>query len=258
MTHDPSYRRILHRMGYYDYQQGLIYRHLRQDEGWISHEQRCRQFIMKAIDLLKPGKVTVIGSGWLLDLPLAEMAEKVKMITLSDIVHPPDVLEQASGFKHVMIQETDVTGGLVREVWEKAGKRYFLSKLKSLEDIHIPGYIPAEDPGLVISLNILTQLEVLPERLLRKKSAAPEDEFLKFKKEVQAKHLEFLQKYRSVLISDISEIVLTPDGTATEKETLLAALPQGDIKEDWIWDFDLAGNDSARKKSKFKIIAMIL
>ncbi len=66
------------------------------------------------------------------------------------------------------LSEQDVSGGLIEEVWNKAGKRTFLNRLSSLETIVIPEYQPVEDPGLVISLNILTQLEVLPERLLRK------------------------------------------------------------------------------------------
>ena len=50
---------------------------------------------MKALDYYKPLNVTVLGSGWLLDLPLAEMLEKTEMIYLVDIVHPPEVVMQA-------------------------------------------------------------------------------------------------------------------------------------------------------------------
>ena len=65
MTHSISYRRILNRMGYYDYQNGLIYNHLNQEGGWDSHLDHCRNFINRALDYYKPEKVTVLGSGWL-------------------------------------------------------------------------------------------------------------------------------------------------------------------------------------------------
>jgi hypothetical protein len=194
MTHPPSYRRILHKMGYYDYQQGLIYRYLNQENGWENHQQKCRNFILRAVDLIQPEKITVLGSGWLLDLPLVELAEKVKKVCLVDIVHPPEVLNQTSGLKNIELSEQDISGGLIGEVWNKAGKCTFLNKLKTLDDIIIPEYKPADDPGTVISLNILTQIESLPERFLKKKSIATNEDFLHFREEIQKKHLNYLKE----------------------------------------------------------------
>ena len=57
--------------------------------------------------------------------------------------------------------ECDVTGGLIEEVWQKAGKFSYFRKLRSLEDIEIPEFKTGTDPGMVISLNIFTQLESL-------------------------------------------------------------------------------------------------
>jgi hypothetical protein len=258
MTHDPSYRRILHKMGYYDYQQGLIYHNLYQEDGWNSHQQNCRNFILKAIELYWPEKITVLGSGWLLDLPLAEMAEKTGKVILIDIIHPPEVISQTSGMKNVQLIEQDITGGLIEEVWKKAGKRTILNRLSSLGEIIIPEYQPVEDPGLVISLNILTQLESQPERLLKKKSRATEAEFRHFRGEVQNKHLGFLKKHRSALITDVAELITDNNGKTSEKETLATAIPEGKMKEEWIWDFDLLRSDFNKKSSVYKICALIL
>lgn len=244
-------------MGYYNYQQGLIYRHLNQDEGWIGHEKNCRQFILRAIDFHRPEKVTVFGSGWLLEVPLAEMAERVRTIVLTDIVHPPEVVSQTSGMKNVRLSFEDVTGGLIEEVWNKAGRRTFLNKLHSLDSILIPEYHPVEDPGLVISVNILTQLESLPEKLLRKKASVSEKEFLNFRKEIQLKHLHFIEKYKGILISDKAEILTDKGGNTTETETALVKLPEGNIKEEWVWNFDLLRTDYVQKESVFKVVAIM-
>ena len=126
MAHSESYRRMLSRMGYYNYQQGLIYRHLNQEGGWDVHLERCRSFILRALDYYRPGKVTVLGSGWLLDLPLSEMAGMTDEISLVDIVHPPGVNQQVASLKKVKISEQDITGGLILEVWNKTRKRNFL------------------------------------------------------------------------------------------------------------------------------------
>jgi hypothetical protein len=258
MPHTPSYRRILHRMGYYNYQQGLIYRHLNQHSGWDSHLEHCRNFILKAIDIIKPVRITVLGSGWLMELPLAEMAEKAEKICLVDIVHPPEVISQTSIMRNVQLSEQDLSGGLIEEVWNKAGKKTFLNRLTTLEKIVIPDYKPVEDPGLVISLNILTQLEILPEKLLQRKSKVAPEEFMHFKKEVQERHIRFLEKYPSVLISDSEEIIFDADGTQTERNTLLTDLPSGRLKEEWIWDFDLRHADYNTKKYQFKVTAKVL
>ena len=127
MTHSTEYRRILTRMGYYNYQNGLLSRHVNQDGEWDEHLQHCRNYILKIIDLLKPETITILGSGWLLDLPLSEMLEKTKKIYLIDIVHPPEVLKQISVFENVSLVEADVTGGLISEVWEKTGKHLIFS-----------------------------------------------------------------------------------------------------------------------------------
>ena len=148
-------------MGYYNYQNGMIYHHVNQTGGWENHQTHCRSFIIKALELYKPEKVTVLGSGWLLELPFAELIERTGSICLIDIIHPPDVIAQIGNYKNVELIEQDVTGGLIEDIWQKTGRYPFLKKLKSLENIIIPEFKPDSDPGMVISLNILTQLETL-------------------------------------------------------------------------------------------------
>jgi hypothetical protein len=258
MPYPASYKRILHRMGYYDYQQGFIFRHINQDKGWDEHLQRCRTFILKAVGIVNPSKVTVLGSGWLLELPLAEMSERIDMINLVDIIHPPEVIAQTATLKNISLIEEDVTGGLIEEVWKKAGKRTFLNKIDTLKMIRIPEYQPNEDPGMVISLNILSQMESLPVRLLKEKSKAGEQEFLSFRREIQENHIRFLLKHKSVLISDVSESFTAASGSVSEDRTIVAELPDSQLIEEWRWDFDLKGSDYNRKRSFMKVIGMVL
>ena len=245
-------------MGYYNYQNGLIYRHLNQDGGWDNHLERCRSFIIKAMDFYKPEKITVLGSCWLLELPIAEMIEKTGEICLVDIVHPPDVISQTGSFKNVELSEQDVTGGLIEEIWQKTGKYSIFNKLQSLENIIIPEYKPDGDPGMVISLNILTQLESLLIDFLRRRSKISEEEYDHFRTEIQKKHIDFLKKYNSVLITDFAEIFTDNSGNVTEKLTLVTDLPEGKFKEEWDWHFDLVRSDYYTKRSILKVAALIL
>ncbi|HOW10645.1 MAG TPA: hypothetical protein PLX08_12680 [Bacteroidales bacterium] len=258
MTQDLSYRRMLHRMGYYNYQRGLIYHHLAEEGSWNGHLINCRNFILKAIGEFKPSVVTVLGSGWLLDLPLAEMVENDCVINLVDIVHPPEVKDQVKDFANVTLKEDDVSGGLIGEVWKKAGKRTIFNRLKTISDIEVNEYKPGFDPGMVISLNILTQLEILPVSLLIKKSKVNADEIVNFRKRVQQMHLQFLKKHRAVLITDCSEVIRDSSGRSDEIPSLLADLPEAIVTQEWTWNFDLRKSDYYRKKSVFKVKALMI
>lgn len=258
MTHSISYRRLLNKMGYYNYQNGLIYNHINQEGGWDNHQERCRSFIIKALDFYKPEKVTVLGSGWLLELPFTELVERTQRVCLVDIIHPPDVISQAGSFKNVELIEQDITGGLIEEVWQKTRKYSFFNKLQSLENVIVPEYKPDCDQGMVISLNILTQLESQLIDFLRKKSRIKEEEFNLFRTEIQKKHIDFLKKNKSVLITDITEIFTDNSGNVTNIPTVITDLPDEHFKEEWTWHFDLVRSDYYTKRSIFKIVGIII
>ena len=257
MTQSVSYRRMLSKMRYYSYQNGLIYHHVNQEGGWESHQEHCRSFIIKALELYKPEKITVLGSGWLLDLPFAELIERTGRVCLIDIIHPPDVINQAGSFNNVELIEQDITGGLIEEVWQLTEKYSFFKKLKSLENIIKPEFKPDGDPGMVISLNILTQLESLLIDFLKKRAKIKEEEFDFFRTEIQRKHIDFLKKHRSVLITDYAEVITNRSGSVKSIPTLLTDLPQSQFTEEWTWNFDQTGADLYNSRSQFKVVALI-
>lgn len=256
MTQSSSYRRVLSKMGYYAYQDGLIHNHLSQQGGWDSHLKRCRNFIMKALDYHKPSVVTVLGSGWLLDLPLAEMLERIQKIYLVDIIHPPEVIRQAGELGKVEIIDQDITGGLIGKIWSTTRKISFFSKLKSISSVIVPEYVPSFDPGMVISLNILTQLESRLIGWLKRKSDVGEEEMMQFRKGLQEKHIAFLKKNKTVLITDYAEVVSKKSGEIISVPTLLTSVPDGLFREEWTWDFDLKGRESFNSISVIKMVAV--
>ena len=213
---------------------------------------------MRALEYYKPEKVTVLGSGWLLDLPLTELIEKTEKIYLVDIVHPPEVIKQAGNLEKVVIVEQDITGGLIEKVWSTSRESHFFNKLKSLESIIIPEYMPDFDPGMIISLNILTQLETRLIECLKKRSVISEDEFHRFRKEIQEKHIGFLMKHKSVLITDYDEVVIKKHGESTIVPSLIAELPEGQFREEWTWDIDLKGEDYYNRRRVMKMVSIAL
>jgi hypothetical protein len=193
----------------------------------------------------------------LLELPFAELIEQTEKVCLIDIIHPPDVISQAGDYKNVDLIEQDITGGLITEVWLKAGKYSLFKKLKSIADIVIPEFKPDGDPGMVISLNILTQLESLLIDFLKKRSKIKEEEFELFKTEIQRKHIDFLRKHSSVLITDYAEVITNRSGSVMTVPTLVTDLPPSQLREEWTWNFDQTGGDMYNSKSQFKVVALI-
>ena len=256
MTLNSEYRRMLHKLGYYNYHNAFIHRHLNQEGGWDSHLEHCRNFIIKALDYNKPEKVTILGSGWLLELPLVEMIERTKKVCLIDIIHPPGVISQVGSLGNVEFIEEDVTGGLIEEVWQKAGKYSFLKKMKSLDEIKIPEYKPLTDPGMVLSLNILTQLEILPVAFIKKRSVIKDEEFNLFRKEIQKRHIDFLKRHRSVLISDYMEVFTDKSGKDTIVPTMVTDLPHPQFSEKWTWKFEQTEAYRYNSTSIMKVVAL--
>jgi hypothetical protein len=245
-------------MGYYNYQNGLIYRHINQEGAWGNHLKKCRQFIISALDFYNPEKITVLGSGWLLDFPLGEIIERTKKICLIDIVHPPDVINQLASFKNVEIIEQDITGGLIEEVWQKSRNYSFFKRSQMLKNILIPEYTPHDDPGMVISLNILTQLESLLVEFIKKRSKTDKEELKLFRAEIQKQHINFLMKHPSVLITDLEEVITSRNGSTETIPTMIADLPPYRICEEWTWNFDMTGADLYNCRSHFTILALLI
>ena len=150
-----------------------------------------------------------------------------------------------------------MTGGLIAEVWEKAGKFSIFKRLRSLDEIEIPEFETEEDPGMIISLNIITQLESLIVSYLKKRGKFNDEELAAFRKEIQKKHINFLMKHRSVIITDCEEILIDKSGNITSNPTLLAELPKGILTKEWTWNFDKPGDVLYNSKSQFRIVALI-
>jgi hypothetical protein len=248
---------ILNRMKYYEYQQGLIYRHMGQEGGWDSHLEKCRSFILSVIKVKKPGKITVLGSGWLLELPLAEIIDDGIKVNLVDIVHPPEVKNQTAKYKNVTLTDDDLSGGLASEVWRHIRAAPVLIKKRGFPEIDIPEYsFDGKDPGLVISLNLITQLEILPLKALEKRFKFEDKESFSFRRRVQEQHLNLLKNHSFILISDITEKSFFKNDREQTKETLLVQLPDATINDEWTWDFDMAGADYYMKKLLFTVRAI--
>jgi len=131
------------------------YRRCRAD--WNAHLGRSRSVLLDAaVSCRIHGAAVILGSGLLLDVPLAQLSELFKEVVLVDIVHLPHVRRYARRFGNVRLLPYDVS---------TVAKRLF-------ECIRSGGREPPEPTDadlrlanattMVVSLNLLSQLSVLP------------------------------------------------------------------------------------------------
>lgn len=203
-------------------------RHQRCASAWGPHLAKTKRFVLWAAANMRAGaeskKVTILGSGLLLDLPLPELAQDFDEVVLVDIVHVPAAREKVVEFQNVRLVEADLTGLMDH-----------LTTGTLPEAPPLP-CIPDGDADLVISLNLLTQLTLTP--LASPAMAALEDEArTAFAQAIMRRHLEALSKL-STQVAVVTEMRRRwLEGTKTiHQEDPLMGLRLPDTKVTWEWN----------------------
>lgn len=238
-------------------QEGIMNRYLREKDNWSSHLNNTKEFILNSFEKSNPETVMVLGSGWLLDLPLEEMCKRFKKIYLVDARHPAQVIKKAEKIEAVELFELDISGGGIEFCWELRKQKEAHYK-KYILDEFVPKMpdLPVK-PDAYISLNILNQLDILLiEFLKRKKARVIHAEVTRFRERIQKFHLHWITKKPGCLITDVAELTYKPGQEPNEKQLLHISLPEGIRKEEWTWDFDLSKKYHPDAETRMKVEAV--
>ncbi|MBE0676535.1 MAG: hypothetical protein IH591_17910 [Bacteroidales bacterium] len=249
---------ILHRMGYHTNQEGIGRRYVREDDNWSDHLGNTKRFILNVIKKKEPDQVTILGSGWLLDIPLREILRTGVRVRLVDIVHPPGIVKSLDGEPMAELVTDDITGGLPAAVWEMAASKPRPDVSQVIEAIAALYYEPQYEPGLVLSVNLLSQLATQPFTYLVKKKLLRRDDYKMFAAAVQENHLAFLKKHEAILVTDFAEVYTDRYGAVTREQILGCRLPAGKNRKEWTWHFDTDGSYMQGYKTSMEVVALYL
>lgn len=238
-------------------QDGILTRYSREKETWKAHLDNTRQFILDSFDDKKIKSIAVLGSGWLLDLPLEKLADKYKKILLVDVHHPAQIVKKTESMKNVTLAEIDISGGGIAFCW----------KLRKQKEEHLESFILDEfepkvpslpfDPDAYISLNLLNQLDILLIDFLQKKNRRVTDmEIRRFREKLQSFHVSWITKKPGCLITDVAELLNQPGKEIQERSLIYTELPKGKRAEEWIWDFDLSKTYHPNTETRMKVNAI--
>jgi len=243
-------------MSFFSGQSGIMRRMLREEGGWQSHLVKSREYIQQAVKDQQPKSIRILGSGWLLDVPMQFLLERCEKIILTDIVHPNQIINKYSGYKNVEFETIDITGGIVNLIYNQKKKDFdgneFTQKISAIKPL-----VFSED--IIVSVNLLSQLSIILTDFLRKKVKLTNNQAIAITEEIQKKHIEMLPANKSVLIFDYEEEYHDEDGKLIgSKPTVYTTIPEGTDKRGWIWHFDTKMMYKEDCKTTLNVIAIKL
>lgn len=250
---------ILRKMNYFSDQKGIIRRYINEEGAWEDHLTNTKNYITDCLKDKKFKSIAILGSGWLLDVPLEFLINNFKKIVLFDINHPRQIKHKVRKFENIELRSADISGGAIMSVYNLV-RFYKKERNKTdIKEIECPGFKPDEQTDYLISLNILNQLDILLADYLKKYSIYNENELNYLRSRIQKSHINSLIPGRSCLITDYEEKIYNADMILdSRKKLIFTELPEGKNKKSWEWNFDSSGSYYHDKKVIFNVMAMEL
>lgn len=228
--------------GYRSESVGTAVRARRCAAHWADHLARC-QAVVKAW-ATGGERITVLGAGLVHDLPVEWLAGRYDRIDLVDMVFLPPAMEAARRHRNIQLVQGDVTGVLP-------------AIAAARNPVDVDSALQCDEPytgrGDVVSMNVLSQLSVLPLRFLDRRlpglDPARRD---RWDRVFAARHWARLQREdRALLIADSVLEELDAGGAVIARwdEGVEAGFVSHAF-ERWTWDVapdgELGGGLSAR------------
>jgi hypothetical protein len=247
-------KRIFQKMGYFADQEGIMRRYICEAKYWELHLNQTKEFILNSAQSKIRNKVAVLGSGWLLDVPLEELSSRFKEVWLYDIKHPYPVQSRAMKLENVKLVETDISGF--------ASSVYYACKKAGAFNVH--ELSPAvsfdlRDFDFVVSCNMLNQLDILLIDYIRQKTRLEKAEEQQLREKVQQFHLSLLPQHKSCVVSDVEELTVSMQGEIVQARALVfEPAIFNSLENSWMWHFDNSFTYRSGYNTWFKVVAVNL
>ncbi|WP_019556366.1 hypothetical protein [Thiomicrorhabdus arctica] len=208
---------------------------------WDAHYLRCKQTIFAATQrAVQKRTVLIFGAGSLNDIPLSYLSSQFFKVVLVDLVFLKPARRMASNYSNIELIEHDVTESLE---WLCQGQTLVQSPFMWLDDSSI---------DLVISLNLITQLPLIPVRWLMNEFDLSESEADIVGKQLIFAHLRYLKQFSGevCLIADRVDIELDSQGVELDRFDPWWDVEQPKADIHWEWEVMPLGESSASKSQK--------
>ncbi len=216
------------RMGFLNEAIAIEARARRCREAWKPHQQKTKEAILDAVKACDQTRtIIVVGSGACLDIPITALAGIFERVMLVDIIHPLN--SKMHGFKHVVHITLDITGQM----------EALYHNPKCLPEFYAPNfYHDLSNIDFVLSLNLASQLPILPIKYLAQKTSLDENELNQFARNLIKSHFVWLSGFKcsAALICDKSWEILDLSGKVIETDDPLYGLIPKENTWEWYWN----------------------
>lgn len=233
------------RLGYLSESIGIDARANRQKKGWLPHLHHCHQVIKHSLDLCRNSglntkkdarKVLILGAGAGHDIPLHTMGIKKANLTLVDLVHPLRIRLKTRSLscEKVTLDLTEIAHLLRKnttksQIWQQLNR----------PQTHFHNSIPPFD--LIISLNVATQLSVIPTQWMQRHWGLSATEKADLRKLITQRHFDWIRGFQGIkcVITDHAYHLKDPHNQIIKKVDFFAGLnapPTAHFTQEWQWE----------------------
>ncbi len=229
---------VAKKMGFLSEAISMEARAKRCKQSWGVHYQNCQKAILRASQrAVQKRTVLVLGAGSLHDIPLGILSAQFDKVLLVDLVFLNSARSVAQQFDNVALIEHDITESLERIC---IGLPVVDTPMAWLDDSSI---------DLVVSLNLITQLPLIPVRWLMEHFECSEQEGDILGKQLILAHLLYLQLFNGevCLIADREGIEFDSDGSEVERFDPWWDIESPQVIESWQWELMPLGEHSRHR-----------
>lgn len=247
-TPGPKYAR---KLGYLKEVIAIRARQKRLAGAWAPHLEQSQAIIREAVDQCERRRVVLIlGSGLLLDIPLADLSRQFEHVVLADVVHLRAARQKAAAFANVTLVEEDVTG-------MAADFDFRVSAGWQGDPVPDPDvFLDRPEIDLVVSANLLAQLPIFLAAALQRRTRLDGDPLEDFCRAVIEAHLAYLRRFDAVacLITEVERVALDKDRAVVQRQDALygVELPGGGTE--WNWDLAPLGEVSRTHALRNRVV----
>lgn len=224
---DPAARRL----GYAKAAVSLWSRRRRCHKAWAEHEANTRDFALSvAQSCERRDTLWLLGGGTLADLPLAELSAQFRHILVFDIAWLASARRLAKQFPNVELRLADVTGMVGPLAEWRAGLPLPIPSPRAVPELDdVP-------PDCVLSLNLLSQLPLLPMEYVQKHGVSRTGADT-FGRAILQAHLDGLRAMACPvgLAADARRIWRSRAGEVVMSENALLGLELPAPEREWRW-----------------------
>ncbi len=221
---------VARRMGHLAESIAIRARQRRCRAAWAPHRAHTRAALLDAVERdTRPERrrtALILGSGPLLDIPLAELAARFESVWLVDLVHPWTARRQAREFGNMRLITHDVSECLD-------------AILDGGSAVRAPGRF-LDEPSIdwVASVNLVSQLPHLPFRWLVRRGRLDEARAAEFAKTMIEAHLAWLDAFAApvCLVADLVQTEVDARNEIVELADYRTLFQGWESTREWRWD----------------------